>query len=96
MISNNNNNNLNNNCANLNKMSETFNKLNLNELDRKKKIEIFETDNLLKNKCKHVYYNYILSSDFYLTNMVFNENGKKLYLLNNYGELYEFDKFSYI
>ena len=90
MISNNNNNN------NLNKISETFNKLNLSELDRKKKIEIFEMNNLLKNKCKHVYYNYILSSDFYLTNMVFNENGKKLYLLNNYGELYEFDKFSYI
>ena len=96
MISNNNNNNLNNNCANLNKMSETFNKLNLNELDRKKKIEIFETDNLLKNNSKHVYYNYILSTDFYLSNMVFNENGKKLYFLNNYGELYEFDKFSYI
>ena len=91
MISNNNNNN-----NNLNKISETFNKLNLSELDRKKKIEIFEMNNLLKNKCKHVYYNYILSSDFYLTNMVFNENGKKLYLLNNYGELYEFDKFSYI
>jgi hypothetical protein len=77
-------------------MSETFNNLNLNELDRKKKIEIFETNNLLKNNCKHVYNNYILSSDFYLSNMVFSENGKKLYLLNNYGELYEFDKFSYI
>ena len=99
MISNNNNNNgfnMNNNNVNLNNMSETFNNLNLNELDRKKKIEIFETNNLLKNNCKHVYNNYILSSDFYLSNMVFSENGKKLYLLNNYGELYEFDKFSYI